>query len=206
MKALYILLMVSAVLGLIAYIPVRIQISANADEQSVVLKYAFLKTVMYPPSSKEKTKKTKETKEQDNKEEKNKGFGFVLGLWGKGKGEIFLFLKRFTAYLVRHGIKIYELNLSGRFGIGDPAYTGILSGAVYSAVYGFTGKLKAKGKLRKYSINITPDFDNECLKLGVYTELRTRFAHCIILFAIALNHGLRLWKIYRKARKEYENG
>ena len=206
MRALYVLLTISAILGLIAYIPIRIQISVNADEKSVILKYAFLKMILYPPSEKKSAEKSAVPKENNEKKEKKLGFDFAIGLWGKCKNEVFLFLSKFTSYLVKHGIKIYELNISGYFGVVDPAYTGMLCGAIYSAVYNFIGKLTAKGILKKYGVNLTPDFDNECLKLGVYAELRTRFLHCIILLTIALKHGLRLLKIYRKRRKEYNNG
>lgn len=206
MRALYVLLIISAILGLIAYIPIQIQISVNADEQRAILKYAFFKMILYPPTEKKAAEKEREPKKKENKEDNNIGFDFVFGLWGKCRNEAFLFLSKFTSYLVKHGIKIYELNLSGCFGVGDPAYTGMLCGALYSAVYNFIGKLTAKGILKKHSINLTPDFDNECLKVGTYAELRMRFLHCIVLLIIALKHGLRLLKIYKKARKEYDNG
>ena len=41
----------------------------------------------------------------------------------------------YTSYIICHAIKIKELNVSSKFGMGNPMYTGIATGAVNAGVY-----------------------------------------------------------------------
>ena len=199
----YILLIILALFALILFIPVRIFVTANLSEQKITLRYAFLRYTLYP-----RTQKTESEKDKPQSQDKNKknNLGFIFKLLTESKDIITAFLGDFISYLIKHGVKVRELNISGKFGTGDPAYTGILCGGVYAWVYNSIAKLENGSGLKKYEVNLNPDFDNACFSFGVYAELVTRLWHFIILLAIALKHGIKFRKIYTNLRKENKNG
>lgn len=209
MGVFYVLLIIFALLGIILFIPVKMQIHLNANEKKILLKYAFFKKILYPTNkSEEKEGRTEDKKEKKVlKESKNKyDFEFLLKLFNAEKNILSVFLKKSISYIINHGIKISELNISGTFGTGDPAYTGILCGGVYSAIYNAIGVLEDKGLLKKHEININPDFEEMSLNIGVYAELRVRLINATVLLVIAIKYGLKFLKIYKRVRKEYNNG
>lgn len=205
MGVFYVLLIIFALLGIILFLPVKMQIHLNADEKKILLKYAFLKKILYPTNKSEKKNEEKEKKALN--ESKNKyDFKLLLKLFNAEKDVLFVFFKKSISYILNRGIKISELNISGAFGTGDPAYTGILCGGVYSAIYNAIGVLDDKGLLKKHEININPDFEEMCLNIGAYAELRVRLINATVLLVIAIKYGLKFLKIYKRVRKEYNNG
>ena len=202
----YILLIISALFALILVIPVRVFITVNLSEQEVKLRYAFLKLTLYPkPQTKGKSDKGNK-KEEPEKEKRKFDLKFVFKLLTESKDVITEFLEKFISYLIKRSIKVSELNIGGKFGTGDPAYTGMLCGGVYASVYNIVAKLENAAGLKKHEVNLNPDFDNACFSFGAYAELTTRLWHFLVMMIIALKYGIKFILIYRKLRKEFKNG
>lgn len=200
----YILLIILAVLALILFIPVRVLVTANLSEQEIKLSYAFLKLKIYPKPKKTENKHEKSKETTPDKKDFN--LKLILKLIKESKSVITSFLNDFVSYLIKNGIRVRELNISGKFGTGDPAYTGILCGGVYASVYNIIARLENGTGLKKHEVNLNPDFDTACFEFGMYTELVTRLWHFLVLMIIALKYGIKFMLIYKKVRKENNNG
>lgn len=210
MTALYILMIIFAVFAVIALIPVRVTVLLNMEEQEVTLRYAFLKFILYPRPKKEAEEH--EEAAEDQKEPQDRGFDIhtVIDFLKGSKDDIKALISRSARYFARHGIKIRELNISSKFGTGDPAYTGMLCGAAYTAVYNAIGFLDRNTRLLKWSVNLTPDFDSACFSAGLYTQLSTNAAHFIIMLFGIIKYVFRIAKNISgkqtELRKEQDNG
>lgn len=77
------------------------------------------------------------------------------------------------------------------FGTGDAAYTGIATGALNAFVYSVISVIHHNTKLRKWSVNINPDFEKTRFDLVFDCICTTRLVHIIRM-------GLRAFKVYKK--------
>lgn len=201
MIALYIILIILAVIMLMMFIPVDcvIDISYNDDENrgNIIVKYAFLKIKILPSEPKaEKEEATEETPKERNIKAT---VSLVKTVYAELKDEIFGLVRHFFSRTVR----VKELNISSKFGTGNPMYTGIATGTVNAAVYNAVSLIDRKMKLDKWNVSLDSDFDNACLSAGIYCRIRTRLAY-------VLNLGMRavilLLKIRRINGRVKENG
>lgn len=201
MIAIYIILIILAVIMLMMFIPVDcvIDISYNDDENrgNIIVKYAFLKIKIFPSEPKEE----KEEAAEETKKERNikATVSLVKTVYAELKDEIFGLVRHFFSRTVR----VKELNISSKFGTGNPMYTGIVTGTVNAAVYNAVSLIDRKMKLDKWNVSLDSDFDNACLSAGFYCRIRTRLAY-------VLNLGMRavilLLKIRRINGRVKENG
>ena len=138
MTALYIILAVVAVIMLLLLIPADciLEFSYNNKENngSVIIKYAFLKFKIFPNDKVEEVENEEETTDKEEKQEKSDILGIITLI-----KEVYKQLKKdilnLLDYIICHAIKIKELNVSSKFGMGNPMYTGIATGAVNAGVY-----------------------------------------------------------------------
>ena len=139
MTALYIILAVVAVIMLLLLIPADciLEFSYNNKENngSVIIKYAFLKFKIFPNDKvEEEVENEEETTDKEEKQEKSDILGIITLI-----KEVYKQLKKdilnLLDYIICHAIKIKELNVSSKFGMGNPMYTGIATGAVNAGVY-----------------------------------------------------------------------
>lgn len=209
MTALYITLIILAVLMLILLIPIDcvIDFSYNDGENRgyIVIKYFFVKFKILP-TEKEFEKAAEETDEEAKKEVPPKDKKDIAGLvkFGKTvytelKNDIFNLINHFF----RHTIRIKELNISSNFGTGDPMYTGIISGAVNAVVYNTVSLIDRHMQLDKWNVALNADFDNACIAAGVYCKLRTR---CLYVIKIGIMAAVLLFKIQKINRRIKKNG
>lgn len=198
MAAVYILLIILSLLALLLLIPMRILIRVNMDEQEIIFKYAFLSLKIFPREEKKMPPEEKTSEDEQKSGNKSGMWGFVK----EAREDIVQFLTKLITYLVKHGIRIRELNISAKFGVGDPAYTGLACGAAYTAVYNVIGFLKRNARLENYEIHLDPNFDDACFSGGVYTKLQTRAVHFFIMLAIVMKHIFRIGNCYRRMIKK----
>ena len=205
MIALYIILIILAVIMLIMFIPVDcvIDISYNDDENrgNIIVRYAFLKIKILPSEPKEeKEEPTEEAEEKPKKEKDIKAtINLVKTVYTELKDEIF----KVIGHFFKRTIRIKELNISSKFGTGDPMYTGIVTGTVNAAVYNAVSLIDRKMKLDKWNVSLDSDFDNACLSAGLYCKIRTRIAYVL---KIGLMAAIILLKILRINRRIKKNG
>lgn len=192
MTGLYIAMIAAALIGLILVIPIKAVISfaINSDENEMTIRYLFFKLNIYPAKPKQ------ETEEQGESAKKDKS-GFAGSVW-VSRSEIKWGLSKLLCYIIKHAIIIKELNISARFGFDNPMNTGLAAGAANAAVYNVIGLLDRHARLKKWSVELTPYFDEQCLMAGVYCRLHTRAAHVFPLAAVLLRTYM---KIKTKTRK-----
>lgn len=198
MIAVYIILIIIAVIMLLMLIPVDlvIHISYNGSKMrnAINVRYAFIKFKIYPSDKKKKT---------DKKEDKPKGDGLpVMKLIKAVYTELKEDIKKLAGYIIKRALRIKELNISAKFGIGDPMYTGILSGTVNAVVYNAVAFLDRHMTLDKWNVSLDADFDNACLDAGVYIKIRTRILYAVRLGIMAIPVLRKLQKINRRIRED----
>lgn len=106
-------------------------------------------------------------------------------------------------YIICHAIKIKELNVSSKFGMGNPMYTGIATGAVNAGVYNAVGWIDRRMKLEKWDVSLDADFNNACLDMDIYCKLRT---NCLYVLTIGFKTVKVVLKIQKINRRIKENG
>lgn len=203
MIALYIVISILAVIMLILIIPVDcvLDFSYNDAENRgvIILKYLFLKFKIFPTEEKVK-KATKEIEEKETPKEKNDICGvieFGKMVYHELKDDILKILN----HLFKHTIRIKELNISSKFGVGDPMYTGIATGAVNAAVYNGVSFIDRNMQLDKWNVSLDSDFDNACLSAGVYCKIRTRALYVLILGGKIAWLILKIQRINRRMKE-----
>lgn len=207
MAALYVILIILAVIMIIIYIPVDcvIDISYNNTENrgSITLRYAFLKITIFP-AEKKIEKAAEETEKEAEKEIPPKDKKDIAGIisfsktvYGELRADIINILKQFF----KRTLRIKELNISSKFGLGNPMYTGIAYGNVCSAVYGTVSFVDRHMTLDKWNVSLDADFDNACLSAGLYCKIRTRIAFALKLGVMAAILLLRIQIINRRIKK-----
>ncbi|HIT85948.1 MAG TPA: DUF2953 domain-containing protein [Candidatus Ornithomonoglobus intestinigallinarum] len=209
MTAVYITAAVLAAIAAAVLIPIRLTAFVNADGGEIKLGYAFLKLTLYPRPKKQHEKKSGgKTRSDGEKPKEKREFDIkeLIKIFYAVKDDFFELLRVSSRYLAKHMIKIRELNISARFGTGDPAYTGMLCGAVYPAVYNAVGFADRHMRLKNRSVELSPDFNRACFSAGAYIEISTNILHFIVLGALSLKYILRILKDLKNLRKEKDNG
>ncbi len=190
MIAVYIILIVIAVIMLLMLLPadlvIRISYNDSKIRNAINIRYAFLKFKIYPPESKDKKTKTEEKTDKSDMPV----IKLIKAVYKELKDDI----KRLGTYVVKRALRIKELNISAKFGVGDPMYTGILLGTANAVVYNAVAFLDRHMTLDKWNVSLDADFDDACLDAGVYIKIRTR-----ILYAVRL--GIMAVPVLRKLKK-----
>lgn len=173
MPFLYTLLGIILFIIVLFLIPVRVTAHYDGTFEMYV-QYLFLKIKLFPKEEKEKKpKKEKKTKEKPEKKDKkcksekskekgdniflnfynNQGFEGVLQLIADALNAVGgMFGGIFKHFVFR---ELYlEMKVSG----SDAAETAIKYGKISSAVFPAMGHLCSKARVRKYNIDISPDF------------------------------------------------
>ena len=140
--------------------------------------------------------------EKEEKKEKSDILGIITLI-----KEVYKQLKKdilnLLDYIICHAIKIKELNVSSKFGTGNPMYTGIATGAVNAGVYNAVGWIDRRMKLEKWDVSLDADFNNACLDMDVYCKLRT---NCLYVLTIGFKTVKVVLKIQKINRRIKENG
>ncbi|MGN0107156.1 MAG: DUF2953 domain-containing protein, partial [Hominilimicola sp.] len=174
----------------------------DENRGSIIVKYLFLKFKILPADKKVKKAENDIEKRTKPTAEKKNTIGLiqlVKAVYTELKEDIF----RITGHFFKRTIRIKELNISSKFGTGDPMYTGIAAGGVNAAVYNGVSFIDRHMTLDKWNVSLDADFDNACFAAGIYMKIRTR-----ILFALKLGMmaAVLLLKIQRINRRINKNG
>ena len=202
MTALYIILIIAAVIALIIFIPVDAVFSMSCSDKNadgcIFIKYAFVRLKLFP------TEREKEEIEADVKTEEKeveRGEKNIRALLKLAKA-VYSELRHDIFALISHTfcrtIRIKEINISSHFGTGDPMYTGMAIGAANAAAYNLIAAADRNMRLDNWNVSIDADFDKACLDAGVYCKIRTRIAYVIKLGIMAAILLLKIKKISRR--------
>ena len=206
MTALWITLIIVALIMILFSIHVKAVLCFSiGGDNTIDLKYGFLKFRISPKKAGEEIVKEAE-KEAGEKPEKPKKKQDVKKLMRMAKA-VFIDIKnglfRILGYIIKRAVTIHELNISADFGFDDPMKTGMATGVSNAAVYNIIGLLERHMKLKKWSVSINPDFNEEKMKAGVYCVLGTNVWHVLALGGILITIAVKiLYKVWRVSRNE----
>lgn len=175
------------------------------DDVELTVKWLFLKFQIFPEKENKKPKKEKKKKEKKPKEEaadesvkppkekkdnilkrfyNNKGFGGVMQLirdtMSALKGMFGRIIKAFV---------FDELYISMNVGAGDSAETAIKYGKVCAEVFPAMGFIVANAKVKKYNLEITPDFIKGENSARLHTKISFRpikITNALVIIAFEL--------------------
>lgn len=204
MTALYIILIIAALIGLLLLLPIDCVADFSYNKENsrgaAVIKYAFFKFRIYP-LEKEIKKAEKETEKEAEKEEKELDPWGVTELVRTVYNELWDEISALIRQLFKRTVRIKELNISAKFGTENPMYTGIAAGAANSFVYNTIALIDKNMTLDSWNVFLEPDFDNACLCAGVYAKIRTSIKNILALGFKAAVLLLKIQKINRRIKK-----
>ena len=209
---------------------VKLQIMAeySDDNTNVAVKWLFLKIPLYPmekkppkpkeekpPEEKPEEEKPKEEKPKEKKESflhllyRTHGVDGILEIVRR----LFSYLNAFTGGMLR-ALVVEELWLDVRCAKGDAAATAVYYGEVCSALWPMLGALASRCKLKKYDINIYPDYlarfssASFFVKLRVYPIYVTGITLALVfrlVFKLMLGVLLKIFLPKKQKKAEKEN-
>ncbi len=194
MTALYIILGVIAFFVLLLSVKVAVTVHYE-DDVAVSVKWLFLKFNILPQKEdkpkKEKKKKPKEEKPKEEsevipepKKKKNKDNMFVRFYRNRGVEGVVQLLKDAAKAVggmfgrIGRAFVFEELIISLTVGAGDSAETAIKYGKTCSAAFPAMGLVVSKMRVKKYNIEINPDF--------IYGKNEARLHTCISVRPVKL--------------------
>ena len=191
----YIPIAVVTALILILFVPVRLCAQWCENNLELYVKIGvFKKSLRVKDETIEKGLDIQAEK-REKQEKKEPGFVrrimFYRELTESIKEDVFKAL----GYAARHGIKIELLNFRLNFGGEDAAAVGMLYGLVNAAVYTVLGVMHNVLFIKKWTVDIIPDYKHEIFDLKVDCILRTRLVHIIVI-------GIKFIKILTFIKKE----
>ncbi len=181
----FVLLGIIALIVLALCVKVKIFAEYSEIDTHVKLKWLFLEIPLYPAKKKEKDNKKEDspaeevvsedalteeaqpeeqTEQTEQTPEKPKNNLLKLIYDAHGIDGLLLIVRRVFSYLgtffgnLTHSLVIEELYIDVKCNKGDAASTAIYYGEVCSALFPMLGALVTKYKVRKYDINVYPDY------------------------------------------------
>ena len=181
MYMIWVLAAVLIVLLCILLVPIRAVVRVN-DKTDFYIQILWFKI---KPSKTKKAKKTKPSspKKRNNTELVKK----VLAISED--------IKEFVSFAADRCTVVEKLELILEFGTSDAANTGIACGALNGVAYTAMAAIHHNTTVKKWRIEIQPDFEREIFSISFDCIVRTRLLHII-------NIGTKGIKLYNKFRKK----
>ncbi len=200
MTALYIILAIIAFFVILLSVKIAVTVHYEQDVE-VSVKWLFIKLNILPKQEKEKKpKKEKKKKEEKPKPEsevipeprKKKDNMFVRFYRNRGVEGVVQLLKDAAKALggmfkrIGRAFLFEELIISMNVGAGDSAQTAIKYGKVCSAAFPAMGLIVSTMRVKKYNLEINPDFINGKNDARLHTKISVRpirLINAVIVFA-----------------------
>ena len=223
MTALYIILGIIALIVILFSIKVSV-IAEYADSFSLDVQWLFIKLHIFPQTEEQKAKreakkekKKKKKPEEEKKEEdkpsepkknifkefyENQGFGATVELIQTAAAQLGGFMGSIYRAFVIENLKLLLKVSSG----DDAAQNAIKYGKVCSAVYPSMGFICSNMKVKKYEVNVVPDFISQENKAQFALSLSVRpikltNAAVVLAFRLLFKVLLKLLKGSKKKNK-----
>lgn len=213
MLFLYIFISVASIISALLFINIVITMDYHS-EFSFDVKWLFLKYRVYPEKEKtEKDSKPDKKKQQSKKPAKNEkpkssifakfyqnqGFDGVVTLIQNTAASLNTIFKRMI-----HAVTIKNLCIDLRVAGEDSAQTAIRYGTICSLIFPAVGTICATIRVKKYHLNINPDFLGHESKANFNTmisvsPIRLVIAAIIFLFEFSIKV---LFKLYKGSRQK----
>ena len=224
MTVLYVLLGIIAFFILLLSVKIAVTVHYE-DDVAVSLKWLFIKLDILPQKEKhnkkpkkKKEKKKKEPEEKDEKikepKKKKQDNMFVRFYRNRGVSGVVQLLKDAAAALggmfgrIFRAFLFEELYIALTVGGGDSAETAIKYGQTCAAAFPAMGLITSKMRIKKYSIDISPDFiyGNNTAKLHTkvsFRPIKLINAVMVMVFELLVKVVFKLLK-HSKVQKEPE--
>lgn len=199
-----------AILIIILLIPFKGRVYIKYDNNDIDCNfelYLFFIRIKLPHGKRKQDDADKSHKsEQKTEDNKNKGGK----IWGAIKTvtdnlpQIKKIISAILGYIFKHLIKIKEFAVHAEIGVDDAMNTALIYGALSGFVYNILGIMDEYMRLKKYDVDIKPDFNIPHIRAEVKAILSTNILHLIILTIIAAIYIVPLWLKIKK--KEKNNG
>ncbi len=217
MTALYIILGIIALIVILC--SVKVKITAEYGEAfSLDVQWLFIKLHIFPQTEEQKAKReAKKAKKEEKKEEEkpsepkknifkefyeNQGFGATVELIQTAAAQLGGFMGSIYRAFVIENLKLLLKVSSG----DDAAQNAIKYGKVCSAVYPSMGFICSNMKVKKYEVNVVPDFISQENKAQFALSLSVRpikltNAVVVLAFRLLFKVLLKLLKGSKKKNK-----
>ena len=217
MAALYIILGIIALI--IILFSIKVSVTAEyADSFSLDVQWLFIKLHIFPQTEEQKAKReAKKAKKEEKKEEdkpsepkknifkefyENQGFGATVELIQTAAAQLGGFMGSIYRAFVIENLKLLLKVSSG----DDAAQNAIKYGKVCSAVYPSMGFICSNMKVKKYEVNVVPDFISQENKAQFALSLSVRpikltNAAVVLAFRLLFKVLLKLLKGSKKKNK-----
>ena len=217
MTALYIILGIIALIVILFSIKVSVT-AEYADSFSLDVQWLFIKLHIFPQTEEQKAKReAKKAKKEEKKEEdkpsepkknifkefyENQGFGATVELIQTAAAQLGGFMGSIYRAFVIENLKLLLKVSSG----DDAAQNAIKYGKVCSAVYPSMGFICSNMKVKKYEVNVVPDFISQENKAQFALSLSVRpikltNAVVVLAFRLLFKVLLKLLKGSKKKNK-----
>ena len=183
----YILLAVAALILILLLVPIK-AVAEKKDGFDFYLKILWFK-IEIKDRPRKKKKKVGKSKQQEKKKKK---FSFAVVKKVAGLSDD---IKDFAHFFSKRCIVVDNIRLNLAFGTGDAAQTGIATGILNTVAYGTLAVIHQNVRLKKWSVEITPDFQEEKFEFEFLCIGTTHLLHIIGI-------GIKGLKLYKKFRAE----
>ena len=182
------ILLIALVLLLLLFVPIK-AVAVKEAGFDFYLKVLFFKIKIKDRHRKKSKKKTKINKNEPSAKKKL-SFAIIKKIAGLTDE-----IKDIAGFFAKRCIVVDNISLHLEFGTGDAAQTGIATGVLNTAAYGFVAAVHQNVRLKKWSVDIIPDFKEEKFEFEFLCIGTTRLLHII---GIVIK-GLKLYKKFRQA-------
>ena len=95
--------------------------------------------------------------------------------------EILQTLKELLYVIAKKVIYFDELGIYSDFGFDDAMVTGISTGVMNGAVYNILAGIDRASNLKKWHVELNPDFNNKRLYVKLHSIIRIKIVHIIVM-------------------------
>ena len=206
MTALYIILGIIALIVILFSIKVSVT-AEYADSFSLDVQWLFIKLHIFPQTEEQKAKREEDKPSEPKKNifkefYENQGFGATVELIQTAAAQLGGFMGSIYRAFVIENLKLLLKVSSG----DDAAQNAIKYGKVCSAVYPSMGFICSNMKVKKYEVNVVPDFISQENKAQFALSLSVRpikltNAVVVLAFRLLFKVLLKLLKGSKKKNK-----
>ncbi len=207
MTAVYIVLIIAAVIALIIFIPIDAAFSVSYAEKNadvcLTVKYFPIKLNILPAKVKKDIKKDAEKdaeKEKKDIEKSKRPLSQTIELAREVIDVTWDDIKKLIRDLFARTLAVKKFYVSAKIGTGDAMYTGIAYGAANAFIYGLLGFIENHTRLYDWRVDINANYDGFVIEGGADITVRTRISSVLVIGFKAAVILLKILKINRRLK------
>ncbi len=206
MTAVYIVLIIAAVIALIIFIPIDAAFSVSYAEKNadvrLTVKYFPIKLSILPAKVKKDAEKAADDAEKEKKdiEKSKRPLSQTVELAREVIDVTWDDIKKLIRDLFARTLAVKKFYVSAKIGTGDAMYTGIAYGAANAFIYGLLGFIDNHTRLDDWRVDIDADYNGFVIEGGADITVRTRISSVLVIGFKAAIILLKILKINRRLK------